>query len=64
MAYWSRSQGKIFDKIYRQFDTSGKPQQFSKMYEPGIEKNQDRNFKIQKVLELGNVSRNVSWVFF
>lgn len=50
----------MFDKIYKHYDSAGKQQVFAKLYEPGKDKSEDQSFKIQKVLEFGNVSKNVS----
>lgn len=58
MSYWSKSQGKLFDKLYKFYEIKGNQGVYGKIYDSNKPANDDEHFKFIKVGELGNVSRN------
>ena len=58
MSYWSKSQGKVYDKIYKYYELKQNDVKglLMKMYDPGTEAGVNEAFKFQKVYEQGNVA--------
>lgn len=58
MAYWSKSQGKLFDKLYKFYQIKGNQGVYGKIYDTNKPAHDDENFRYSKVGELGNVGKN------
>lgn len=56
-SYWSKSQGKLFDKLYKFYEIKGNQGTYGKIYDTNKPANDDEHFKYTKVLELGNISQ-------
>lgn len=61
MSYWHRSQGEMFEKIYKQYNKKNEVKSiYTKVsYEPGSDKNEDDVFSYQKVSDMGSISKQV-----
>lgn len=56
--YWSKSQGKVFDKLYKFYEIKGNQGVFGKIYDSNKPSYDDAHFRYMKVLELGNISQH------
>ena len=60
ITYWSKSQGKLFDKLYEKYEIKGNQGTYGKIkiYDTNKPANDDENFKYTKVIETGNISQH------